>query len=243
MDEELSQVLNIDAGTLSDEFLESGDALAYAQRMAEGDMSAIDDLRRTASQDIIQNLNIQVTGEESIDELRAGLMAELNQLQADIDAGTITVATDLDTNPFTNKLDEMLAASQISEEQATQILSSVGMEANIKHKKEMGKVPQIEYRPTISASAIDVQGPDGQTMFSLPGIKMSPVVTEINAPIDIPYLEGTHYTGPGINTPSVSASNPSYTGGYSGNPKPSKSSSSKTNKSKNASPKDKKTSD
>ena len=155
----MSQVLNIDAGTLSDTFLESGDALAYAQRMAEGDMSAIDDLRKAASQDIIQNLNIQVTGEESVDELRAQLITELNQLQMDIDAGAITVTTDLDTNPFIQKLNEMLAASQISEEQATQILSSIGMEANIKHKKDVGKISAIEYRPHITGDALTVDLP------------------------------------------------------------------------------------
>ena len=76
--------------------------------------------------------------------------------------------------------------------------------------------------------------------MNLPGIKMDAVATQIDAPIDIPYLEGTHYTGSGIQTAGVAASNPSYTGGYSGNPTPksSKSSSPKKGTSKNNKPKD-----
>jgi hypothetical protein len=204
--------------------------------MAEGDMSAIDDLRRAASQDIVQNLSIQVKEGESVDEIRAGLMAELNQLQADIDAGAITVTTDLDTNPFVNKLNEMLAASQISEEQATQILSSVGMEANIKHKKDKGQISAITYHPKFTMDAMDVDTPFFKGR--VPGITMEPEVRMIDAPVDIAYLEGTHYTGPGVNTPSVSASNPSYTGGYSGNPKSSRSSSPKSASPKSSANKD-----
>ena len=215
LDEGLSQVLNIDAGTLSDEFIESGDALAYAQRMAEGDMSAIDDLRDAASRDIVQNLKIQATGGESVDELRANLMTELNQLQADIDAGTITVGTDLDTYPFTQKLNEMLANSQITEEQASQILSSMGMEANIEHAKGKGYVQQITYHPRFTGDAVEI----GEGGPRLPGIEMVAETRPVETEIDIPYLKGTHYTGSGVNIPSVSASNPNYTGGYSGNPK------------------------
>lgn len=190
--------------------------------MAEGDMSAIDDLRRAASQDIVQNLNIQVTGEESVDELRADLMAKLEQVQAEIDAGTITVGTDLDTYPFVQKLNEMLAKSQITEEQVTQILSSSGMEANIGHAKGKGYVQQISYHPRFTGDAVEI----GEGGPRLPGIEMVAETRPVETEIDIPYLEGTHYTGPGVNIPSLSASKPSYTGGYGSNPKKSSPSSS-----------------
>lgn len=240
LDKGLSEVLNIDAGTLSDSFIESGDALAYAQRMAEGDMSAIDDLRRAAAQDIIQNLTIQTKPGEDVEAIRSQLMTELNQLQADIDAGAITINTDLDTHPFTNKLDEMLAEGQISAEQASQILSSIGMDAKIEHAEGDGTVQAIEYSPTLTMDATTVDmGPLGS--FQMPGVKMVPNLVDIPTKIDIPYLVGTHYTGSGVQTANTAARNPSYTGGYSKNPTPKSSGSSpksSSSKPKNNRPKD-----
>lgn len=217
LDQGLSEVLNIDAGTLSDTFIESGDALEYAQRMAEGDMSAIDDLRRAASKDIIQNLSIQLKEGEDINTVRSDLLSGLNQLQAEIDAGTITVTTDLDNNPFIQKLNKMLSDSQISAEQASQILSSIGMDAKIEHKKGTGYVQQISYHPRFTSDAVEI----GEGGPRFPGIEMVPEMTSVETEIDIPYLVGTHYTGSGVQTANTAASNPSYTGGYSKNPKSS----------------------
>ena len=221
LDSGLSEVLNIDAGTLSDTFIESGDALEYAQRMAEGDMSAIDDLRRAASKDIIQNLSIQLKKGEDIKTVRSDLLSELNQLQAEIDAGTITVTTDLDDNPFIQKLNKMLADSQISAEQASNILSSIGMEANVKYAEGKGTVDAVEYE--VDIDYVDQVGPmpGGGQMPSIPKIRMIPHMVPVKTTTKIPYLQGTHYTGSGVQTASTAARNPSYTGGYSKNPKSS----------------------
>ena len=230
LDKGLSEVLNIDAGTLSDTFIESGDALAYAQRMAEGDMSAIDDLRIAAAQDIVQNLAIQVDPDENVDTIRSELMADLNQLQTEISSGKITVMTDLDTNPFIQRLDEMLAKGQVSAEQASQILSSIGMDAKIEHKKGTGYVQQISYHPRFTSDAVEI----GEGGPRFPGIEMVPEMTSVKTEIDIPYLVGAHYTGSGVQTASAAARNPSYTGGYSKNPTPKSNSGSspKSNSSK-----------
>ena len=75
---------------------------------------------------------------------------------------------------------------------------------------------------------------------------MDAVATQVDAPIDIPYLEGTHYTGSGVQTAGVAASNPSYTGGYSGNPTPKSSGGGgggKSSSPKNSTPKDNKPKD
>lgn len=185
--------------------------------MAEGDMSAIDDLRRAASKDIIQNLSIQLKEGEDINTVRSDLLSGLNQLQAEIDAGTITVTTDLDNNPFIQKLNKMLSDSQISAEQASQILSSIGMDAKIEHKKGTGYVQQISYHPRFTSDAVEI----GEGGPRFPGIEMVPEMTSVETEIDIPYLVGTHYTGSGVQTANTAASNPSYTGGYSKNPKSS----------------------
>jgi len=244
LDKGLSEVLNIDAGTLSDTFIESGDALAYAQRMAEGDMSAIDDLRIAAAQDIIQNLSIQLKKGEDVDAVRSQLLNELNQLQAEINAGTITITTDLDDKPFIQKLNMMLADSQISAEQASNILSSIGMDAKIQYAEGKGTVDAVEYE--VAVDWVDQVGPmpDGSQAPSIPKIRMIPHMVPVETTTRIPYLQGTHYTGSGVQTANTAARNPSYTGGYSSNPKPSggKSSSPKNNstpKQKTIDPEDK----
>lgn len=116
--------------------------------MAEGDMSAIDDLRMAAADDIIQHLAIQVDPTEDVETIRTELMGELDRLQADISSGKITVMTDLDTDPFVQKLDYMLAQGQISAEQASQILSSIGVEAKIEHATGKGFVDETYYTAT-----------------------------------------------------------------------------------------------
>ena len=219
LDKGLSDVLNIDAGTLSDEFLESGDALDYARRMAEGDMSAIDDLRIAAAQDIVQNLSIQANPED-VETIRQELMVELNQLQADINAGAITVGTDLDTYPFIDKLNHMLAESQISAEQASNILSSIGMEATIQHATGPGYVDEIQYEaiPSLSSFSFNA-GILGEQSIPIPSLRIIPHTVKKPTTVDYPYIQGAQYTGPGVQTANTAARNPNYTGGYSGNPK------------------------
>lgn len=243
LDKGLSEVLNIDAGTLSDEFLESGDALDYARRMAEGDMSAIDDLRIAAAQDIVQNLSIQANPED-VETIRQELMVELNQLQADIDAGAITVGTDLDTYPFIQKLNDMLAASQISEEQASNILSSIGMEATIQHATGPGYVDEIQYEavPSLSSFRFDA-GILGEQSIPIPSLRIIPHTVRKETMVDYPYIQGAQYTGPGVQTANVAARNPNYTGGYSGNPKRSGGGSGKSPKGSSGSNKDTKPKD
>ena len=213
LDQGLSEVLNIDAGTLSDEFIESGDALDYARRMAEGDMSAIDDLRNAAAQDIVQNLTIQANTGEDIEVIRSELITELNRLQEDISAGKITVYSDLDTDPFIAKLNDMLQKGQISAEQASQILSSVGMDAKIDYITGKGSIPGIRYVLDLS---------NGQVAFR------PEQYTIENADITFPVIRGAHYTGPAVQTANTAARNPNYTGGYSKNPTPKKSTPSKS---------------
>ena len=54
VDEAMSDILNIDVGTLSNDFYENADAIAAMEQAAQGDMAALDELRDLATKDIIQ---------------------------------------------------------------------------------------------------------------------------------------------------------------------------------------------
>lgn len=199
-------------------------------------MTAIDDLRRAASEDIVQNLTIQSKEGEDVEAIRNQLLTELSQLQAEIDAGTITVTTDLDDKPFIDRLNELLANSQITAEQASNILSSMGVDAHIGHAREEGYVQAISYHPRFTGDALEI----GENGPRLPGIEMVPEVTQLKTDIDIPYIEGAHYTGSGVQTAGAAARNPSFgnQGGKGSSPKKGSG-----GKGKNTKPKDYKTSE
>lgn len=125
----VSDILGIDASSLSDGFVTSEDNLETFQRLAEGDLTAIDDLRAAATQDIIQNMKLEGVSSEEEEAVRS----QLTNIAADLQASLPTLGTDIDvdTNGAIQQLNEFLAQGKITEEQANQILSSIGYEPNI----------------------------------------------------------------------------------------------------------------
>lgn len=192
LDEAMSDILNIDVGSLSNDFYENADAIDAMGRAAEGDMTAIDDLRAIASQDIIAHLDIQgLTGSE-LEAVRIDLANMASQLQADLNAMPLEerVTANLDDTEFILKLNEMLANSQITAEQASNILSSMGVSGTLTTKHGRGRIPVTTY--TMEYGELDEKSGLPTT------IKMTPSTTYEEIDTEIPVFEGTHYTGPGV---------------------------------------------
>lgn len=194
----MSDILNIDTGVLSNDFYENADAIDAMGRAAEGDMSAIDDLRNLASQDIISHVEIQPIAGEDVEATRQSLLAAQQQLQSYLSSLPLEqrVNANLDTTQFVQKLNEMLANSQITAEQASNILSSMGVSGTLTTKKGWGRVPvttyTMEYGPATSVEGMDLGLPSS--------IKMTPSTTYDTIWTDIPVFEGTHYTGGGVTS-------------------------------------------
>ena len=211
LDEAMSDILNIDVGTLSNEFYKNADAIDAMGRAAEGDMSAIDDLRAIASEDIITHMQITPVGDEDVESMRTELLSLSQQFQADLNAMPLEqrIHSNLDTTDFIIKLNEMLANSQITAEQASNILSSMGVSGTLTTKKGWGKVPvttyHMEYGPATNVEGMDLGLPSS--------ITMRPETTYENIWTDIPVFEGTHYTGSGVSSVGPVSSGASGGGG------------------------------
>ena len=201
LDEIMSDILNIDVGVLSNDFYNNADALDAMARAAEGDTSAIDDLRKIASEDIVAHLEVQnISDADKQYLINNELLPMLQDLQAQVDSMPIGATVDADTSPFIAKLNQLLSLGQITAEQATNILSSIGMDATIE-QTEPTTVEQhySQVWPTFKMEEID------GVMNLVPGDPKL-VESDVDMTVSYPYIKGATYTGSGVNTVGSSSS-------------------------------------
>ena len=196
LDEIMSDILNIDTGSLSNDFYNNAEAIDAMSRAAQGDASAIDDLRRLAAEDLVMNLDIQgVSAEDSANIINNDLHPMLTNLQAYLDGMPLGTVVDADTSPFIAKLNQMLLAGQITAEQVSNILSSIGMDATIGTKTQETTQEYTAYFPKFS-----VEKDENGVMTGLVPAGVTPVKYEATETVEMPYIEGATYTGSGIST-------------------------------------------
>lgn len=195
LDEIMSDILNIDVGVLSNDFYENEDAINAMARAAEGDASAIDDLRQLASQDIVQHLDIQGVSPEEAEGLRGQLSSLLTGLQNQLDGMPLGATVDADTSAFIGKLNQMLQLGQITAEQASNILSSIGMDATIGKKTQEVTQQYTAYFPKFK-----VEKDEDGVMTGLVPDGVTPVDYTATETVEYPYIEGATYTGAGVST-------------------------------------------
>ena len=196
LDEIMSDILNIDTGSLSNDFYNNAEAIDAMSRAAQGDASAIDDLRRLAAEDLVMNLDIQgVSAEDSANIINNDLLPMLTNLQAYLDGMPLGTVVDADTSPFIAKLNQMLLAGQITAEQVTNILSSIGMDVTIGTKPQQTTQEYTAYFPKFS-----VEKDENGVMTGLVPAGVTPVKYEATETVEMPYIEGATYTGSGIST-------------------------------------------
>ena len=210
LDEAMSDMLNIDVGTLSNDFYKNADAINAMERAANGDMSAIDDLRQIASEDIITHMQITPMGNEDVEQLRSELLAASQGLQQYLNSMPLEqrVNANLDTTDFIVKLNQMLQNSQITAEQASNILSSMGVSGTLVTKVGKTRVPIHHY--TMQYGDID------ETTGLPKSIDMRDEVTYEEGTAEYSVFEGTHYTGPGVTGVGALSSGNSGGGGGGG---------------------------
>lgn len=195
LDEIMSDILNIDVGVLSNDFYENEDAINAMARAAEGDASAIDDLRQLASQDIVQHLDIQGVSPEEAEGLRGQLSSLLTGLQNQLDGMPLGATVDADTSAFIGKLNQMLQLGQIAADQARNILSSIGMDVTIGKKTQEVTQQYTAYFPKFK-----VEKDEDGVMTGLVPDGVTPVDYKATETVEYPYIEGATYTGAGIST-------------------------------------------
>lgn len=142
-----AKALNVDPGNLSEEFLTSSDNLELMAQAANGSMKALEQLRRNAAQDIIQNVEIKGVSSEEEEALRG----ELATLAAELP--DVEVGASIDDTPFIEALKEMLAAGQITVDQVNDILGGMGYSVEVGY--EPFTVPSITFSNAGSVSLAD----------------------------------------------------------------------------------------
>lgn len=193
LDEIMSDILNIDVGALSSDFYENADAIDAMGRAAEGDASAIDDLRVLASKNLVMNLDLQnISSEDAGYLINKELLPMMDNMQSFLDGKPLGTEVSVDDTPFLGKLNNLLAAGQMTAEQATNILSSIGMDADIELKTETVNEEIIENIPNVKT------GDDGFPEIGDPPFKE--VRGNVNKLITIPTIKGATYTGAGVQT-------------------------------------------
>lgn len=200
LDEIISDILNIDTGALSDAFYTDPTNLENIQRLAEGDVAALDDLREAAAQDLIVNLQVDnISDEDKSYLINNELLPMLSELQMQLDTMPLNTTVDADTSPFISKLNELLALGQITAEQATNILSSIGMEAHIVEEQSEPVWNETKIRwPRFQ------QDPD--TGVIQPTGDYDEISMWTEAQSSFPVIQGATYTGAGVSTIGASSS-------------------------------------
>lgn len=194
VDEAMSDILNIDVGTLSNDFYENADAIAAMEQAAQGDMAALDELRDLATKDIIQNMDIQIGSgdEEGVEAARTKLLELQQSLQNELDNTPLEARAKVDVSEYTAQLNQMIMDGQITAEQASQALSSMGISGKITYEQGQIDAPIITY--TNQGGSIDslLNENGGSISFT------SAVTGHTTVDAQIPQFKGTHYTGAGI---------------------------------------------
>ena len=198
LDQDMSDILNIDPGTLSEEFLTSADALDTMQRAAKGDMSAIDDLRSMATEDIIQHFSIQGMDDEQMAVVKSQLIDAAKDLQTTLDGMTpeMQMSANLDDTSFVQQLNSLVANSSITAEEASEALSAMGVEGELTYKEGFTQTPVIEYNTVYGSIDKNTGLPTKMTVSSQNvGYTLSKT--------QIPVFKGTHFRGKGANTAGI----------------------------------------
>lgn len=152
----MSNILDIDTGTLSNSFYQNADALNAMEAAAKGDMNAIDELRKMASQDIVQNLTITPIEGKDTETIRQELLDGLAEFQAELDNVELGAKFTVDDSEYMAQLAQLLESGAITAEQLTAILSSAGMEGTFEEDTKTVKVPSVTYRMVTEEKEINM---------------------------------------------------------------------------------------
>lgn len=200
LDEIMSDLLNIDVGVLSDDFYKNTDAINAMEAAANGDASAIDTLRQLASEDVIMHLDIQNISDEDKDYLiNEELLPMLSDFQAQLDTMPLGMSVDVDTDPFILKLNDLLSKGQLTAEQVSNILSSIGMDATIGQETQTVTQTYTQMFPKMRVETSD----DGAVNLVPDGLVQ--VQGEATENVSFPTIQGATYTGKGITTAGSSS--------------------------------------
>ena len=147
---QIAGLLNVDPDSLSEGFVTSAETMENLQGIIDGDQQALDDLRASAAQDIIQNVAVTMP-----EENRAAFTENINGLLSQLDAMNlgVNVSANLDDTGYVAKLNDMLANGELTQAQLTNILSAAGYEGHFETEEQTVDPPPLKYTVTRTVTA------------------------------------------------------------------------------------------
>ena len=134
MREAYADLLDLDGGSLSEDFLSNTDNLNDMKAAIDGDTQAYDRLMIAAQQDIIGHIK----WDEGMYE---DFMSSLDTVQNSLDLmnfQTLEIGADLNQDNFLQELGDLVNAAHMTAEQATDYLASMGIDAEVVEQKNQG---------------------------------------------------------------------------------------------------------
>ena len=140
-------MFDMDASQLSNEFLTSAENLDLLKQAAEGSAEAYDELQTRAQNDILIHTNLS---EEDL----ATVQDQISSFVNDADFQDLEVGADIDDTNLLNKLTEIINSCDMTASQAQQLLTSMGVDAEVvqETEPETTTVPTYTYKPEKSGS-------------------------------------------------------------------------------------------
>lgn len=126
----MSEVLGLNVSELSTNFIEDNiqDIEDFVNQTDRAD-EALENLRIAAAKDIVQNMEINPTGGKSAEEIQSELDSVVEGLAENVPA--LGIPVDVESDEYFKTLNQMLASGQITADQANDLLSSIGYDADI----------------------------------------------------------------------------------------------------------------
>ena len=195
------KMLNV-SGELSDEFFNNVENMEDLKKAASGDMEAIERLQKAAAKDILFGVDFD---ENSLKHEEETLLKMLNDFNPD----DIKIGTTLDDSGMTEAFNALIKSSQITAEEASKALESIGYE------------PEITYE-TVTVDNNAKQRIKSEGGYYLPDGSFKKVSTDeevnalTNSTVRLPVINGKSTKFRGSPRSSVNSSNKNSSKGSGG---------------------------
>lgn len=182
MAEAYGNLLDMDGSDLSESFLKSADNLQLMQEALNGSEEAYEQLQQAAVQDILIGIGLNQT---DVDQMYSQFDQLLTDAEYNLD--DIEVGASLDDTNFLNGLSDMLTNLGVTVDQAQDILSGLGIDAEVQsvtteqptQSTYSGAVAEMSYLDMYTTSPLA----EGQVRYSIPSVTYKPVDTVVGGSV------------------------------------------------------------
>ena len=206
MRDAMGDLLDLPYDSLSDDFVTNAENMDLMRRAAEGDEEAYNELAEAAGKDILAQVGID---DAQFEADKANIISQIESFTGQ-DWDDIEVGAELNDANFLAALTNMVNAAGMTADQATDYLSSMGVDAKVVEKK----VPKENKQ-----ELIDVVPHIDSVPAPVPEIAADGSVSFTNVPVPVITFEGQKSTATatsqeGVTSLEVTAANKKSGGGF-----------------------------